>query len=183
MESKDSTLPPVSVPEVQLKRILIPVDFSDCSLKAFHYAIHFARQFNAELMLLHVLVSLPPSPRLILESDELNAKYHEETAKQLADWRRGTVPALSVKAVTRTGVSAYQEIVEAARESNVDLIVIGNHGRTGLSRLVVGGTTERVVRHAPCPVLVIREREHDFVVEEKLQAAESKVEPSRTHAE
>ncbi len=164
MESEDVALPPIAVPELELKRILVPVDFSECSRKAFHYAVHFARQFNAELMLLHVHVQVPLNPEmLVLASEGLGVEYREQAARELAKWRQEVVPGISVKAVTREGMAAHQEIVEAARESNSDLIVIGNHGRTGLSRLMTGGTTERVVRHAPCPVLVIREREHEFI--------------------
>jgi len=183
MEPKDSALPPVSLPELQVKRILAPVDFSDCSHKAFHYAIQFARQFNAELMLLHVVIALPPPPQMvILERETLSAEYRVESAKQLSKWRREAVPGVSVKAVTREGTAAHQEIVEAARESNSDLIIIGNHGRTGWSRILVGGTAERVVRHAPCPVLVIREREHDFVADDKSRASASKA-SGLAHAE
>jgi universal stress protein A len=164
MEPKDSALPPIPLPELQIKRILAPVDFSDCSHKSFHYAIHFARQFNAELMMLHVLVAVPPPPLVpIPHARELSADYHEQAARELSEWRKEVASGITAKAVTRVGMAAHQEIIEAARESNSDLIVIGNHGRTGLSRWITGGTTERVVRHAPCPVLVIREREHDFV--------------------
>lgn len=174
MGPSDSALPPGAVAELQLKRILAPVDFSECSHKAFQYAVHFAHQFNAELMLLHVVVNVPPPPQmLVFQSEELRGKYQEETARELANWRRGIVPALSVKAVTRVGTSAHQEIVDAARESNCDLIIIGHHGRTGLSRLLIGGTAERVVRYAPCPVLVIRDREHDFVRQAATESATS----------
>ena len=169
MEPKDSAFPPVAVPEVQLRHILVPVDFSDCSHKAFHYALHFARQFNAELMLLHVVefTPIPPQPVVldVFKGNELATRYQERAAKHLSEWRKEAVPELTIKAVTRVGTVAYQEIIDAATETNADLIVIGNHGRTGLARLMVGGTTERVVRHAPCPVLVIREREHDFMNE------------------
>jgi len=168
MESKDSTLPPIPVAELLLKRILVPVDFSDCSYKALHYGVQFARQFNAELMLLHVIVLIPPSsPMVMLESEQLSAGYREESAKRLSELRREITEGLAVKAVTRDGAAAHQGILDAARETNCDLIVIGNHGRTGLSRMLLGGTAERVVRHAPCPVLVIREREHDFIFEQK----------------
>lgn len=167
MEAKDSALPPVAVPEMQLRHILVPVDFSECSHKAFHYAVQFARQFNAELMLLHVVefTPIPPQPVVldVFKSEELSTRYQEKAAKHLAEWRKEAVPAIAVKAVTRVGTVAHQEIIQAAAEGNADLIVIGNHGRTGLARLMVGGTTEKVVRHAPCPVLVIREREHDFI--------------------
>jgi nucleotide-binding universal stress UspA family protein len=177
MEPKDQALPPAAVPELQIKRILVPVDFSPCSRKAFHYAIHFARQFNAELMLLHVIESIPIPPQPMafeaLENPALESQQREELARRLSGWRSEAAPPLTVKAVTRTGASAQGENIEAARENNADLIVIGNHGRTGLSRWLIGGTTERVVRYAPCPVLVIREREHDFVAEEKTSTSTS----------
>lgn len=167
--AQDSGLPPVAIPDVRLRQILVPVDFSECSRKAFHYAVQFARQFSAELMLLHVVefAPIPPQP-VVLEAfpaNELTAANQEEAAKHLSEWRNTVVPGLVVKAVTRIGMAAHQEIIDAAKESNTDLIVIGNHGRTGIARLVMGGTTEKVVRHAPCPVLVIREREHDFMDE------------------
>jgi universal stress protein A len=182
MGPADSGLPATTIPDVQLKRLLVPVDFSDCSHKAFHYAVQFARQFSAELMLLHVIVSVPPPPQLLVfDTEQMNNKYQEYAAKQLSAWRNEAVPTLTVRAVTRVGAAAHREIVEAARESNTDLIVIGNHGRTGLSRLMTGGTTERVVRYAPCPVLVIREREHDFVREET-QAAQTES-PTLTRTE
>jgi len=184
MGPKDSALPPVSVPELQIKRIFVPVDFSDCSHKAFHYAIHFARQFNAELMLFYAMVAFPPPPQMMsLEGERLTAEGRAEAVKQLAEWRKEVTPGISVNTMTRNGTAAHQEIVEMARKSNCDLIIIGNHGRTGLSRLMTGGTTERVVRHAPCPVLVIREREHDFVADDKLGASASKPDKSRAHAE
>jgi nucleotide-binding universal stress UspA family protein len=65
--------------------------------------------------------------------------------------------------VVRNGSSAYQEIIGAATDGNVDLIIIGTHGRSGLAHVFLGSTAERVTRHAPCPVLVVREQEHDFV--------------------
>src|SRR5215216_1272745 len=153
MKPGESALPPAAVPELKIKRILVPVDFSDWSHKAFHYAIHFGRQFNAEIILLHVIVSVPPPPEMvILEREQLSAKYFENSAKELARWRKEVVPKVAVKAVTRSGTAAHHEIVEAARESNCDLIIIGNRGRTGLARMLLGGTAEPVVRHAPCPV-------------------------------
>ncbi len=166
MEPQDAALPPIALPELQVRRILVPVDFSECSRKVLHYGVSLARQFNAEVLLVHVLVSVPPPPQvLVLEAETLGAKYHEEAAKQLSEWRKEAVSHATVKAAVRSGTSAYYEIVEAARESNCDLIVIGNRGRTGLARVFLGSTAEQVVRHAPCPVLVIREREHDFIAE------------------
>jgi|SRR6185312_13547969 len=165
MDRTESALPPVAVPELLLRHILVPVDFSDCSRKALEYAVSFAKQFSANITLLHVVVSVPPPPQMmVFESDTVRAKYHEEAAKHLCDWRSEVVSRASVKALVREGVSAHQEIVALAHECNCDLIVIGNHGRSGLSRMLTGSTAERVVRHAPCPVLIVRERQHEFLV-------------------
>lgn len=166
MDRKEAGLPPAALPEWRLRHILAPVDFSECSRKAMHYAASFAKQFNAEVTLLHVVVLVPPPPQmLVYEPETLTAKYHEHAAKALAEWRKEIVSQGTVKATVRGGVAAHQEIVTAAQECNTDLIVIGNHGRTGLARLFTGSTAERVVRHAPCPVLVVREREHEFLRE------------------
>lgn len=164
MDRKEAPLPPVALPEWRLRRILVPVDFSECSHKAMHYAATFGKQFNAEVVLLHVVVTAPPPPQmLVFEPETLSAKYHEQAAKQLSEWRKDIMSQAAVKAVVRPGLAAHQEIIAAARECNTDLIVIGNHGRSGFARLLIGSTTERVVRHAPCPVLVVREREHEFL--------------------
>ncbi len=163
LERGESELPPVALPEVKLKRLLVPVDFSDCSRKALHYAISFAKQFSSEVMLLHVVEALPPTPELSeRDTEAVRAEVHEEAAKELSSWRASVVSKASVKAIVREG-TPYREIVAAADEDNVDLIIIGTHGRTGMAHLLMGSTTERVVRHARCPVLVVREREHDFV--------------------
>ena len=161
---RKSSLPPVAVPELQLKHILVPVDFSDCSRKAMNYAASFAKQFNADITLLHVVVSVPLPPQmLVFEAETLSAKYHEQAARQLSEWRQEIVSEAAVKANVRPGTAAHQEIINAAHECNCDLIVIGSHGRSGLARMLTGSTAERVVRHAPCPVLVVREIEHEFL--------------------
>jgi nucleotide-binding universal stress UspA family protein len=165
MDRRSPALPPIALPEFRLRRILVPVDFSECSLKALEYAVSFAKQFSAEVMLLHVVVAIPPPPQmLVLEAETLRGKYYEEAAKRLSEWRKKVVSRASVKATVRQGTSAHQEIIAAAQECNSDLIVIGNHGRSGLTRVLTGSTAERVVRHAPCPVLVVRGREHEFLV-------------------
>lgn len=168
---RQSSLPPVAVPELQLKHILVPVDFSDCSRKALQYATSFAKQFNAAITLLHVVVAVPLPPQMmVFEAETLSAKYHEQAARQLSEWRNQTDSHTTVKATVRAGTAAHQEIIAAAHECNCDLIVIGSHGRSGLARVFTGSTAERVVRHAPCPVLVVREREHEFL--EGLEAEE-----------
>jgi universal stress protein A len=168
---RNSTLPPISVPEVNLKKILVPIDFSELSRKAMQYALTFARQFNAEVLLLHVLEFTPlttPVPPLPTIQDEMTrVTLRESAAKQLAVWRDEISSQAAVRGSVRDGVSAHAEIVKAATEGNFDLIILGTQGRTGLAHLLIGSTAERVVRHAPCPVLVVREREHDFVTSRK----------------
>jgi len=164
-----------ALPELALKRILVPVDFSESSRKALHYATSFARQFNAELLLFHVVEPYPPPPPDYIIADNLvdNAKIQEEAAKELAQWRGEIGESISVRSSVEIG-SPYREIVRCADENNIDLIIIGTHGHTRLAHFLLGSTAERVVRHAPCPVLVIREREHDFLVEQPKTAGSSK---------
>lgn len=164
MGRSEAPLPPVALPEWRLKHILVPVDFSEPSHKAMHYAACFAKQFNADVTLLHVLVAVPPPTQMmIFEPETFTAEHHEDVARQLSEWRKEITSQATVKAVVRTGTAVQQEIVVTAHECNTDLIIIASHGRTGLAHLFTGRTTERVVRHAPCPVLVVREREQDFL--------------------
>jgi nucleotide-binding universal stress UspA family protein len=165
MKPRNSPLPPISLPEVNLKKILVPIDFSESARKAMEYGLSFARQFNAEILLLHVIefTPLPAPPLAIVQDETTQAKLHESSAKELGEWRDAISAQTIVRASVRDGISAHAEIVKAAAEGNIDLIILGTQGRTGLAHLLIGSTAERVVRHAPCPVLVVREREHDFV--------------------
>jgi universal stress protein A len=181
MEPRNGALPPISVPEVNLKKILVPVDFSKQSRKAMEYGLSFARQFNAEVLLLHVLEFAPAampvspaSPMPIIHDAMTQTAWRESAAKQLAEWRNESGTPIAVKASVRDAVSAHAEIVKAAEEENVDLIILGTQGHTGLARFLIGSTAEKVVRHASCPVLVVREREHDFVTSRKETSTRSK---------
>ena len=162
---------PANPGEWRLQQILVPIDFSDSSRKALEYAVSLARQFQAEVQLFHVIVAEPPSPQVLaLEGDRLIRQYRARANRQLSQWIKAIRGEVRVRPTVQQGVAAHHEIIEAARRSQCDLIVIGNHGRTGLKGLFIGGTAERVVRHAPCPVLVIREREHDFLDSSRLTA-------------
>lgn len=173
MRPDETSLPPINIPELGLKTILVPVDFSECSRKALDYAVPFAKQFNAEIILLNVIETVPPPPMMVVvESEAVTAKMHEHAARMLADWRNNITAVTNVKAVVRSGMAAHQEIIDAARDNNVDLIIVGTHGRSGFAHLLLGSTAERVVRHAPCPVLIVREREHDFVKTEEAETRE-----------
>ena len=161
----ESQPPPVTLLEFALKKILVPVDFSESSRKALQYALNFGRQFDAELLLLHVV---EPVPLVITDPmggiPSFNTVAGGEMAvKRLAGWRREVAPLARVRTAVRTG-SPQEEIIRAVDEDNIDLIIIGRYGHTGLARLFLGGTAEHVLRHAPCPALVVRTREHDFIV-------------------
>jgi universal stress protein A len=148
---------------LQLKQILVPVDFSAFSEKALKYAARFAEQFGSTVTVVHVIqpVVYPADfgypPTVVDTLDESVRRQIEERLKLLAS--RSSLPA---RTLIRVG-QPYLEITAAAKELDVDLIIITTHGHTGLKHVLLGSTAERVVRHAPCPVLTLREREREFV--------------------
>ena len=143
-----------------IKSILVPIDFSPPSKKALDYAVAVARRFKAKLTLLHVVepVATPDfaaSFPLAMENDELVATAKKHLGKVV---KAARIPrAIVEKVLVRFGRS-FHEIADAARTRKVDLIIISTHGYTGLKHALLGSTTERVVRHAHCPVLVVRQR-------------------------
>lgn len=149
---------------LHIRRILVPVDFSPPSKKALRYALSFAEQFGARITVMHVLDE--PSPELAfepLEKKRLMQSSREAAEKKMKQLMASDDTKVSVyKGLVSSG-RAYQEITEAARRQKVDLIVLATHGWTGLKHVVMGSTAEKVIRHAPCPVLVVREKETDFV--------------------
>ena len=152
-------------PDITIKKILVPLDFSVFSKKALKYALRLAQQFKAELTLFHVFepvtslafAGLPDVP--VISKDE--RMVAEKNLRALASSSMAT-GVTSAKSTVRTGVATH-EIVEAAKELDVDLIVIATHGCTGSQHFSIGSTAARVARAAPCPVLVVREKEHDFI--------------------
>jgi universal stress protein A len=155
---------PVSA-SLQIKSILVPIDFSAPSKKALDYAVPFAEQFGAKLTLLHVVepVATPDfanSFPLMMENDKLMAECKAQLQSLVK--QEAIDPKLVEKTLVRQGRS-FHEITDAARTLKADLIIISTHGYTGLKHALLGSTAERVVRHAPCPVLVVREREHELV--------------------
>jgi nucleotide-binding universal stress UspA family protein len=146
----------------RIRTILAPVDFSAASTKGLRYAAALAKQFGAKIIPIFV-VELPEVVglfQLLLEDDEIKAAC---TAKLLKFARKaGVATTLIDHPLVRKG-RAYREITEAARTLKVDLIVISTHGYSGLHLTLLGSVTERVVREAPCPVLVVRENERQFI--------------------
>jgi len=151
---------------VNLQRILVPVDFSRESAKAVRYAVSLARQFDASITLVHVVE--PSYGPVNFGGAAVTRPASEKERLARAKSKLGVMgqrilgPCRIVETVIRSGL-AFFEITEAAKAVNADLIIIGTHGYTGLTRAVVGSTAEKVVRHAPCPVLVVRRHEHEFI--------------------
>lgn len=157
---------PVAVTPPRIRRILVPLDFSDNARKALRYAVSFAQQYQARITLLHVVEPLiyPADSGFVpVEAQTWEGNLVRETQARLEAIAREEVPVdVQVEARVTTG-NAFNEIAETAREMEIDLLIITTHGYTGLKHLFLGSTAERVVRHAPCPVMVVRQTEHDFV--------------------
>ncbi len=171
LPSSTSDKADASPPAFRLKRILVPVDFSDCSRKALQYAIPFARQFGGELTLLFVVQPYPSVPDI----GPLDAESTQEAEEHLEAVCKTVDPEVPCKPVLRTG-NPHLEIIDAAKELDIDLIIISTHGRSGLEHVLLGSTAEKVVRHAGCPVLIVREHEREFVVGESDGTANAEAE-------
>lgn len=142
---------------ITLKKILCPVDHSECSYLALKYAISIALKDEAKLYLMHVIDSRLYDTEIYKFSpykpnDIDIAKVREDLMKSLPD---GTMDLLDVETIIVVGVP-FNEIISAAKEIEADLIVIGTHGRTGLSHIMMGSVAEKVVRKSHCPVLTVR---------------------------
>ena len=158
-ESEAAKLVPVIL---KLKRILVPIDFSKISQKALEYAVPLAKQFEAKITLLHAFEPLP-YPMDLAYLPMSKGFPIEPLEKELQALAKKTIePQFLKEVIVRVG-TAFEVITNLARDCEADLIVITTHGHTGLKHVFLGSTAERVVRHAPCPVLVVRKREHDFV--------------------
>ncbi len=152
-EPCSSSVQPSVPADVALRRILLATDFSEASERAFAYAISMAAQNKAEIVLLHVFEPVPPELK-VLESVFVDPSFREQASRELSEWRSKVPAAVPAQAVFREAKAAHKEILNAAAEFNVDLIVMGRHGRKGLGTLICGSTAEHVLKHAPCAVLV-----------------------------
>ena len=141
------------------KHILAPLDFSDPCLYGLAAALDLAKRFSAKLTVVHVTRHMPPGARVMMGvADEIKQDW-ENTARQwLADFVAEHVPDdVPVQQVIAMG-KPFQKVVELATERECDLIVISTHGYTGLAHVLIGSDAERIIQHAPCPVLVVRGR-------------------------
>ncbi len=156
---------------IAIKTVLLPTDGSECSGKASGYALSFAKQYGARVVAIHVIDHRwEEQARLALAevgqdmAQRIREGRKEEGERILRDVADAAKRAgISVETVLVTGIP-FDEILRLGKELPADLIIMGTHGRTGMSHLLLGSVAERVVRSAPCPVLTVRQEEHDFVV-------------------
>jgi nucleotide-binding universal stress UspA family protein len=141
------------------QRFLVPIDLSEYANQALDYAVNLAGKLDARLMLLHVIQSIPlvgvdmgvTLPYTYVQDLEAEIMQSMESALT-----RVTAAGLEGEIVVVHGVP-FHEIIETAKTRQVDLIIMGTHGRTGLQYVLLGSVAEKVVRLAPCPVLVARQ--------------------------
>lgn len=146
---------------MQIHAILLPTDFSECGNYALSYAASLARTFGSSIICLNVIEPIVPTVGYSGMADPLPIA---DITEQLEDSAERELPKLAeceecagleIEELVVHGEAA-SEIVRVAKERDVDLIVISSHGRTGLGRILFGSTAEAVVRHAHCPVLVVK---------------------------
>ena len=158
--------------ELDIKKILVPIDFSDYSKSALKYAVNFSKNNKAEMILIYVVepVIYPPDFSMgQIAIPSVNAEWDERAKQELDKLAKEHIPqGVQVKTIIKTG-KPFLEIIETASEMDVDLIIIATHGRTGIEHILFGSTAEKVVRKAPCPVLTLREPIKGFNFKEHMR--------------
>ena len=151
---------------ILLNSVLVATDFGKASEAALKYGRNLARAFGCNLHVLHVDENV-----MSVAADEFySTAGWQEQVDHAANNRVDALfteqdrTRLSAKAVLRTSPAPAEAIVQYANEAHVDLIVVGTHGRSGVSHLLLGSVAEKVVRTAPCPVLVVHADEHEFIL-------------------
>ena len=172
-----STAVPASALEFKIEKILVPLDFSPASMEALDYAVSMAKQFHAAIHLVHVYppdeASAPGAGHLLFESAEAIERLNEE----LTGIHRKH-DQLFVRRIATPAAGALSGDYQLAREIDADLIVLSTRGHSGLKHLLLGSTAERVVRNAPCPVLVTRKRKQKSKAKSKTFAVRTILVPT-----
>src|ERR1035437_10298727 len=156
----------------EIKRVLVPIDFSDYSKKSLRYAVNFIKWFNAELYLIYVIepIIYPPDFSMgQIAIPSIDGEIDKRAFEELENLAKNGIQAdKKCKCIIKTG-KPYLEIIETAKEENIDLIVIASHGHTGVEHILFGSTAEKVVRKAPCPVLTLRDPVKGFEYKNELK--------------
>ena len=151
---------------IDIKKILYPTDFSECSKYALKYGVSFCKEFKAKLYILHIIDNTYLDPNLydFLPSEQnLNIDWEGNVNKRIDQLVESEIKDdIEIEKLVGIG-TPFVEVINTAKEKEVDLIVIATHGRTGLKHALFGSTAEKVVRKSHCPVLSIKHPEHKFV--------------------
>ena len=154
---------------IAIKNVLVASDFSEASQKALAYGHNLTRAFGGRLHVLHVADVIATTASQFYPEHPGDPEMRAESLalKQL----RALVPDTEAALGVRISASPAHAIVEYARSIHADVIVVGTHGRAGVPRLLMGSVAEHVVRHASCPVLVVRQNEHEFILPDPVSTA------------
>jgi len=149
---------------ITLKKILVPTDFSEHSHKALLYGAELASKFGAELHLLHAVERVPVAyGEGAYFPPETEAELEAAAASQLEELKASAANGVKVVRKVEHG-HPFVETVRYAKENDIGLIVLGTHGRGAIAHMLLGSVAEKVVRKAPCPVLTVRDEEHEFIM-------------------
>jgi len=144
-----------------IHKILVPTDFSDGAKRALEYAAELSSRFSAPVLLLHVYSSpaipVPDGFVMMTPTSMANMMAQLETGLGQARELAQSLGIQQAEAILVEG-AAWHEIVHTAKDRHCDLIIMGTHGRGGISHFLLGSVAEKVVRHADCPVLTISQR-------------------------
>jgi nucleotide-binding universal stress UspA family protein len=141
------------------KHILVPTDFASSSARAVETAVALARTFDADLTLMHAWeIPVYPYMEFVLETPNLVMQVEDAASKRLADALADVQKSLPrAKSILKMGIP-WQQIIDAIKEANADLVVMGTHGRHGLGHALLGSVAERVVRLSTVPVMTVHGR-------------------------
>ena len=147
---------------MKIKKILFPTDFSRCAEQALTHAVFLAEKYGAEIYVLHVITIFEDQPsivsREITDTEEMIKKLEDVAGKQLDKiFNSHNSDDIKITTAIRRGLSTAPSILEYSSDNDIDLIVMGTHGRRGFGHLLLGSAAEEVVRMASCPVFTIRE--------------------------
>ncbi|AOS83943.1 universal stress protein UspA [Chlorobaculum limnaeum] len=151
---------------ITIKSILCPMDFSDASKNAYRYACEFAKSMGSKVILLNVIEPRPIAAEMSLNyiplEEDLAAAAREDFIPMV---KEAETAGIDVSADVTIGLPA-ESILQHVAELDVNLLIMGSHGKTGLSRLLMGSVAEAVIRKAAVPVLIVKANEKEFISEE-----------------
>ena len=157
---------------IVIHKVLVPIDFGEASDEALIYGRHLAKTFSADLHVMHVAENLFFRP-MANNPSAIQTGIGQRLAEQITTEDRRVLHAV---AVMYTSDEPAEEIVQYAEHEQIDLIVMGTHGRQAMAHVLMGSVAEKVVRTAPCPVLTIRQPEREFIFPDTVEARHDRAE-------